>query len=408
MQPTPLNTFFAVFCETQNHLDSLLSEVEKGLKSKVADRMGAFLRRPWTLSRHYGIQLAGSPEEFWGSSFIQLKKNPKVHELLGRLWKEKGTLPTQGGMEDFPPSMTQSWILDWGPVLAESMARLLSQDPATTLRLNRRFEADLGGFPAHRPGYYSPRAIVFKGYAAVMGTEAFQRGEYEIQDEGSQVMSGFVLQDALWASALQATPTQNRVRFNVQEVREALLNSKPMTVVDACAGSGGKALAIADFLKGLGRIFAYDIYPKKVAALKKRAERAQERNIQAICLRSDSDLSGFYNSADRLLLDVPCSGWGVLRRNPDIRWSRRPRAEQQSFQHQEIHELQRSIVTRYLPLLKPGGVMTYGVCTFQRAETLDQVEWILKTFPSLRLRHQGFIGPHETDGFFMASFERIS
>jgi 16S rRNA (cytosine967-C5)-methyltransferase len=411
----PLSAFFAEFCETQNHLDSLLSQVEPTQKSKVARKMGIFLRRPWTVAQHFGIQLAPSRELFWQQSFIELKKSTAIHDVLQRLWKSDAAIPANGAVEDFPESFTHSWESDWGGPTATQMARLLSQDPSTVLRLTRLAnESDLkdlekvaldAELKAPRAGFYSPWALRFHAYAGVMKLPGYEQGHFEIQDEGSQVMSAFALADALVAPALQPDPAVKRVPFEAKHLKERLNLNSALSVVDACAGSGGKTLAMADLMQGKGRLFAYDIFPRKIAALKKRAERAQERNIQAVVLADHDDSVGaFEGKADRVLIDAPCSGWGVLRRNPDIKWPRRPRAKS-DHEFIPIEELQRRVFRRYVRLLKPGGVLTYGVCTFQKAETLDQVSWILAQFPELSLQHSGFIGPHECDGFYMASFK---
>jgi 16S rRNA (cytosine967-C5)-methyltransferase len=292
----------------------------------------------------------------------------------------------------------------------------MSQDPHTTLRYTRnakveeiiaQVEAENG---KPRLGYYSPRALIFKGYASVQRTAAFKDGWFEIQDEGSQVMSAFTLADATVAKALKDKPSTERSVYDAKALEAELAALKAMTVVDACAGSGGKTLALADFMRGQGRVYGYDIYAKKVQALKKRVERAGERSVQAVHLENESteSLKKFEGKVDRLLIDSPCSGWGVLRRNPDIKWNRKPRVlGAMAHPDRPITEAQHAVIHAYLPLLKPGGVMVYGVCTFQKAETVDQVAWIEKQFPELELRHSGFIGPHETDGFFMASFSRV-
>jgi 16S rRNA C967 or C1407 C5-methylase (RsmB/RsmF family) len=422
----PLSPFFAEFCESQTHFDSLLSRIDSNQKSKIAVKMGMFLRRPWALAEHYGIALAPTSADFWEQGFTRLKKSEPVHELLTALWKSDFGVPNEGTVDDFPPEMIESWTKDWGAEIASKMARLLSQDPLTTIRLTRKADRDAliaqvsaqasegappgkGGAVSLKPrdGYYSPRALVFKGYASVQRTEAFQQGWLEIQDEGSQVMSAFALADDAVAPALHDGPATARKPFDARELGVRLGTVVPQTVVDACAGSGGKTLALADFLRGQGRVYAYDIYDRKIQALRKRADRAGETSVQAVTIDETTreGLRKFEGTVDRLLLDSPCSGWGVLRRNPDIKWARKPRAEG-SVAHPDrpIEELQHEVVRAYLPLLKPGGVFTFGVCTFQKSETTDQVEWILREFPELRLRHQGFIGPHETDGFFMASF----
>lgn len=403
-----LSSFFSGFCESHRHLDSLLSDVPADQKSKVARLMGAFLRRPWTLSTALGVRLAATPREFWSQSFIEIKKNPQVHACFEKLWKTKSEFErstSNGTLDDFPDSMAQVWVSDWGLDAAQKMARLLSQDPATVLRTTRKVESlSESAFLEGRPGYYSNRAFRFKGYAAVKATEAYRSGLIEIQDEGSQVMSAFALQDEVARRALQPHPTLSRASFLASELEASFQDMKIQTVIDACAGSGGKTLAMADWLDGKGRIFAYDIYPKKIHALKARGRRAHETNIQAVLIEPDGQsVSQFSGMADRVLVDAPCSGWGVLRRNPDIKWPRKPMPK--GAHELSLVQLQRNIFSQFVPLAKRGGRITFGVCTFQKSETTEQVDWILNRYPQLQLRASGFIGPHECDAFFMASFE---
>jgi len=417
MKSDILSLVFAEFCESQIHFDSLLSKVHPHQKPKVARYLGAFLRRPWTLAEHFGIRLEDSPEAFWELSFIRLKKHDGIHRLLAEIWQSGGEIPTEGGAHDFPTRILKEWEKDWGTERAAQMARLLSQEPLTTIRTHRRARAHeqesqagtswLDTFDVKaRVGYYSPLARVFKGFAAVQKNPLFQEGYYEIQDEGSQVMSLFALNPDAISPRLSEAPSIARKKFEADPKLLEKFNLGALTVIDACAGAGGKTLAMADALGGQGRVYAYDVFEKKIQALRKRAERAQERNIQAVLLsrEPEAQIASFYGKADRVLIDSPCTGLGVLRRNPDIKWNRKP-LQAKVLEHQvPITELQRQVVKHYAPLVKVGGEMTYGVCTFSKSETLEQVEWIQQNFPRLKLKHSGFIGPHETDGFFMASF----
>jgi 16S rRNA C967 or C1407 C5-methylase (RsmB/RsmF family) len=419
MKSDILSLFFAEFCESHVHLDSMLSQVHPHQRPKVARYMSAFLRRPLTLAEHFNIPLAESPEAFWDLSFVKLKKHEGIHQLLSAIWQSGGEMPNEGGVQDFPPHIIAQWEKDWGKEATTQMARLLSQEPLTTIRAHRRtrdLETDEGtnwleSFEVKaREGYYSPVARVFKGFAPVQKTQLFTEGYYEIQDEGSQVMSMFALNSDLVAPMLSETPALARKKFTANpNLIQAFKSMGALTVIDACAGAGGKTLAMADLLQGQGRIYGYDIYEKKIQNLKRRAERAQERNIQGVVLERDptAQIQSFYGKADRVLIDSPCTGLGVLRRNPDIKWNRKPLNAEVLAQQVSIDELQHTVVKNYAPLVKVGGEMTYGVCAFSKAETTDQVKWIQENFPDFQLKHQGFIGPHETDGFFMASFVRV-
>lgn len=419
MKSAILSEVFAEFCESQTHFDSMLSKVHPHQRPKVAVYLGAFLRRPLTLAQHFKISLADSPDEFWKLSFIRLKKNQGIHDVLRRIWESGGDFPSQGSEQDFPTALVEEWRKDWGTEITAKMCVFLSQDPLTTIRIHRRAREDEEkmkkifaaeeNLPKFRLGNYSILARVFKGFAPVQKIPLFQEGWYEIQDEGSQTMSIYTLESERVKSALSPVPSvapKSDLKFFD---KQSLLNIQPRTVVDACAGAGGKSLAIADLMRGQGRVFAYDVYEKKIQNLRKRSERAQDRNIQGVLLKPSElgraeQLKEFHASADRVLIDSPCGGHGVLRRNPDIKWNRKPSAYTDNLV--DIVELQRKMITDYAPLTKIGGEMIYGVCTFSKKETLDQVDWIRANFPGFELKSQGFVGPYDTDGFFMAAFER--
>jgi len=419
MKSAILSEVFAELCETQTHLDALLSNVHVLQRAKVAIYLGAFLRRPLTLAAHFGVELAESPEEFWAQNFIRLKKNDGIHVLLKKIWESGGDYPNQGSEIDFPTRLVAEWTADWGAETTQKMCILLSQEPLTTIRLHRRAREDeeklksalaaQSDFPKMRLGNYSILARVFKGFAKPQKMELFQEGWFEIQDEGSQLMSIYALESELVKSALSPVPSVGPKKDMIFFSKAMLQNIAPRTVIDACSGAGGKALAIADLMRGQGRVFAYDIYEKKLLSLRKRTDRSQDRNIQGVLVKASDEgreeqLKAFHQSAERVLVDCPCEGYGVLRRNPDSKWNRKPFSE--NAHQTEITEIQQKIITDYAPLTKVGGELIYGVCTFSKRETLDQVEWIKVNLPHFELKSFGFIGPYDTDGFFMAAFER--
>ena len=352
-------------------------------------------------------------------SFLKLKKSKPVHELLQRLWREDD-IPTDGGVADFPPQLIEGFAKDWGAETATQMARLLSQDPLTTIRLHRKaFDSSgkldpkleewfkSGEVPKSRVGRVCPQARIFKGFARVQQNDFFKAGLFEIQDEGSQVMSRFTLDPDAVSSYLSDAPQVKKIVGSELAVRPAI---GPITVIDACSGAGGKTLALADFMDGKGRIFAYDIYQSKVRALKERMERAGERNVKGVHLEAgDTEpLQKFKESADVVLIDAPCTGLGVLRRNPDIKWNRKPQSVKEEANKLSIEDLQKNVIESYAPLVKPGGRLVFGVCTFAKSESVTQVESFLDRHPDFKLESSGFIGPFDTDGFFMASLRRNS
>jgi 16S rRNA C967 or C1407 C5-methylase (RsmB/RsmF family) len=420
MSAALLSEVFADFCESYTHLDSLLSRVPVAQKSKIATLLGTFLRRPLTTANKFKIELVpgNNAIEFWALGFLKLKKSKAVHELFAAMWEGKAVLPQDGSVIDFPPSLIEAFVKDWGQETAEQMARLLSQDPLTTIRLHRRafdqngnLNPDLdawlknGELPKSRIGRVSPRALVFKGFARVQQNDFFKNGLLEIQDEGSQAMSRYALDPNSVAHFLSPVPQVQKIMGETDAWKNTL---PPLTVVDACSGAGGKTLALADFMDGKGRIFAYDIYQSKVRALKDRMERAQERNVKGVHLPEGdiAPLSEFKETADIVLVDAPCTGLGVLRRNPDIKWNRKPPSVKDAAAELSIEDLQKNVLEAYAPLVKSGGRLVFGVCTFAKSESVDQVNYILEKHPEFTLESSGFLGPFDTDGFFMASFRK--
>jgi len=202
--------------------------------------------------------------------------------------------------------------------------------------------------------------------------DEYKQGLFEIQDASSQLIAPFL------------------------KLKEG------MTVIDACAGAGGKSLHIAARMKNKGKIISMDVEERKLTELKRRAGRAGASIIQTQLI-NPATINKFKNSADRLLLDVPCSGLGVIRRNPDAKWKLTP-----DFINQ-VKKTQQDIICNYSQMLKPGGIMVYATCSILPGENQDQVDLFLSknknTFEFLEdkkvLPSEGF------DGFYMAAIKRL-
>jgi 16S rRNA (cytosine967-C5)-methyltransferase len=188
------------------------------------------------------------------------------------------------------------------------------------------------------------------------------------------------------------------------------------TVIDACAGEGGKTLAIGALLAGRGRIIACDVSAKKLDVLKRRAQRAGVVNVQTVLIEREGPLA--MPDADRVLVDAPCSGFGTLRRNPDLKWRQTENAIA------ELTAKQLRILTAAAALVKTGGRVVYATCSFVRAENQDVVNAFLAAHPQFTLvpanqvlAHcqipldtgeflQLYPHIHGCDGFFAAVLER--
>ena len=261
-----------------------------------------------------------------------------------------------------------------------------------TLRGTR--EAALGALRKERiearPTTVSPRGIRVAGRPPLSALEVFKRGSIEVQDEGSQIAA-------------------------------LLVDARPgMRVCDFCAGAGGKTLLLGAMMQSAGRLYAFDISERRLAKLTPRLRRSQLSNAHPQVLDSEHDqrVRRLARKIDRVLVDAPCSGFGTLRRNPDLKW-------RQSAQGiAELTVKQRSILDAAATLVKPGGRLVYATCSFLRMENHDIVSGFLASHPSFKLlpaadvlRQQHIdldtgeyfeLAPHRhgCDGFFAAVMER--
>jgi len=199
----------------------------------------------------------------------------------------------------------------------------------------------------------------------------YKEGLFEIQDASSQLIAPFL------------------------QLKEG------MKVIDACAGAGGKSLHIAAMMKNKGEIISMDIEERKLTELKRRADRSGVRIIKTQLINA-ATISKFKNTADRLLLDVPCSGLGVIRRNPDAKWKLNL-----DFIDQ-IKKTQQEIICNYSQMLKSGGIMVYATCSILPSENQQQVEaFLIKNKNNFEFIEDRKVLPSEGfDGFYMAAIRK--
>jgi 16S rRNA (cytosine967-C5)-methyltransferase len=174
--------------------------------------------------------------------------------------------------------------------------------------------------------------------------------------------------------------------------------------VDACAGAGGKTLHLASLMENKGQIIAMDIYEHKLAELKKRAKRDGAHNIEARTIEGSKTIKKLKGKADRVLIDAPCSGLGVLKRNPDSKWKLNPEFIER------IKKTQAEILDQYASMVKEGGKMVYATCSILPSENELQVKAFLKNHPEFTFVKDQKISPAKSgfDGFYMALMERKS
>jgi len=293
----------------------------------------------------------------------------------------------------YPTWMMERMVADLGQADALALAAAMNDRAPLTVRSNgvkasrEELVARLAeeGVKA-RPTELSPTGLLFETRVNAFGLSAFRDGFFEVMDEGSQLVAEAV-----------APPPRGRV-------------------VDACAGAGGKTLALAALLDGQGRILALDSNGKKLEELRRRARRAglsnvTAREVQGVQMPAEAKRGAW----DRVLVDAPCSGLGTLRRNPEARWRLRPKTVD-GFPAQQL-----SLMVTYAPLVAPGGRLVYATCTVLRQENESVVERFLAERPdfvlmpikeiwgkerALRLGDGTYLKvyphSHGTDGFFAA------
>ena len=301
----------------------------------------------------------------------------KTADILTKL--KKGTVPTKAIEYSVPDWLVETLQKELGEKWEKELAALNQQAPtvlrANTLKTNAHDlvkELSEENVESHRLHHY-PDAVQLEEKKNVFLTSAFKDGLFEVQDASSQEIGYFL------------------------DVKEG------QRVVDVCAGAGGKTLHLASLMKNKGQIIALDIHGWKLAELKRRAKRAGAHNIETREITDNKVIKRLYEKADRLLIDAPCSGLGVLKRNPDSKW----KIDQEFIDR--IKKEQQQILQDYSKILKKGGKMIYATCSILPSENNLQVEEFLKNNPDFKLVKDEKIMPSQGyDGFYMALIERLN
>ncbi|MEO6939338.1 MAG: methyltransferase domain-containing protein [Candidatus Kapaibacterium sp.] len=284
----------------------------------------------------------------------------------------------------FPDWFVVKMSEEYGAEKVEEILNALNDQAPTVLRANKllvRSRDELAKELASEEcdttnSTLAEDALILPKRMNVQGTKAFKRGAFEVQDEASQLVAPL-----------------------------AKLPRKTVKVLDACAGAGGKTLHIAALLENQGEIFATDPDPRKLIELKKRARRSGAQNIRIVQPDEREHFlkrkSGWF---DLVLLDVPCTGTGTLRRNPGIK------SVLTEVMLAELVEKQRFILEENAHYVAVGGVLLYATCSLLKAESEDQSNWLVSKFPgefeveeAIRTRPD----LEGCDGFYAARIRRV-
>ena len=365
----------------------------------VAEAVFAVLRRKRSLEAAAG---SAAPQALLAAALLRVMGlsgrmlDGLVDEsLLNTIRAARGDHLSAAVRAELPDWLFERLVAQHGAAETTRLAQALLNPAPLDLRVNlarasreearERLAAD--GLAAELTPY-SPAALRLSGRPAVNRHPWFRDGLLEVQDEGSQLLAWLV------------APRRGEM------------------VADYCAGAGGKTLAMAMLMRGTGRIYAFDTSAKRLAALAPRAARAGVTSIHAVTLAGDNDARArrLAGKLERVLVDAPCSGFGTLRRNPDLKWRHGEAAVA------ELAAKQQRILAAAARLVKPGGRLVYATCSIlceendavadaflaghaqfaaqPCAKLLAEQRIALDTGERLRLSPH----LHATDGFFAAVF----
>ncbi|MFA6456032.1 MAG: methyltransferase domain-containing protein [Bacteroidota bacterium] len=292
--------------------------------------------------------------------------------------------------------MVKEWTLQFGVETVGPLCATLNAQAPMTIRVNtiktsreecqrilqgEGLETDLAE--------YSPMGLHLKRRTNLFQLKAFKDGLFEVQDEGSQLLA-------------------------------LLVDPKPgAKVIDACAGAGGKALAMAAIMKNRGEIFALDTHSFRLEELRKRIRRSGVDSIRAKVIQVGEVIESLSGTADVVLVDAPCTGTGTIRRNPGMKWT----VTEEMVE--ELHAKQSAILSLNARYVKPGGRLVYATCSLMKHENDDVVERFLTDHSEFEIvppgsvlerYHLAHLAPNKyfqllpqrnnTDGFFAAVMKR--
>ncbi len=278
-----------------------------------------------------------------------------------------------------PPWILEQWLAWYTPEQVEQMLRNFLEEKPTSIRCNlhqisredlKRKLAGEGVKAEEVPEL--PCALLISGYDYLGALPSFQEGDFQVQDISSMLV------------AERANPREGDY------------------IIDVCAAPGGKALHLADKLRGTGMVQARDISDYKVGLIWDNIRRAGMENIEAV--RWDATVldEESVEKADIVIADLPCSGLGVLGRKSDLKYRMTREGEK------ELAALQRQILSQVWRYVKPGGKLVYSTCTINREENEENAAWFQAEYPEFRLvsEEQLLPGQQAGDGFYIAVFVR--
>lgn len=270
------------------------------------------------------------------------------------------------------------WLEVYDGNFVEELLKAGNETPPITIRVNRvkALKNDVGqklvnlGFEV-KEGDVSKTVLHVRG-EGLLDTDMYKNGEFSVQDEASQLVTEF----------LQPEPTD--------------------LIIDVCAAPGGKSLATAEKMHNKGKVIAQDIYGRKIANVQKEAERLGLSNVETFTWDASKVREDFVEKADRVIVDAPCSGLGVVRRKPEIKYKKN-NDEMAMLPIKQLAILEAS--SKYL---KKGGTLLYSTCTINPYENERVVSDFIRKHPEFTLEKSTQLLPNvnRTDGFYISIMKR--
>ena len=255
-----------------------------------------------------------------------------------------------------PRWMIGKWIKNYGFEFAEGLCKANNQVADLTARANTlkttpeelASHLTLEGLQVEQ-GKYIDEALILSRVGNIEGLEASKRGLFQVQDESSMLVS----------KVLDPQPGE--------------------TIIDVCCAPGGKTTHIAQLMKNTGKIYGWDIHPHKIELVRTAAQRLGIDILELEARDATVENTDLFNKADRVLVDAPCTGIGIIRRKPDIKWNKA------SEDLKGITQIQRKILDTASKYVKSGGTLVYSTCTIQDEENINLVKAFLAENPEFEL-----------------------
>ena len=279
----------------------------------------------------------------------------------------------------YEPWIVKLWLAQYRPEFVEELLAAGNETPPLTLRINtlkigkyELLEKLVERGADAEPGKLCDNAVCVKTAGNVLESQLYRNGFFSVQDESSMMA----------AAAVDPQPGE--------------------TVMDVCAAPGGKTFAMAERMKNQGVIYSSDIYPRKLGLINAEAGRLGISIVKTKARDAAMADPEMKEKADRVLADVPCSGLGVIRRKPEIKYKKWTK------EFQQLPKKQLEILNAASTYVKPGGVLVYSTCTISAAENQEIINAFLTDHPGFKRDEMIQLLPNvnQTDGFFICRMKK--